>query len=193
MEKIIIATNNTHKAKEIQELAPQYKWVTLKDLDFKEEIIESGKTFEENALIKAQYIAEKFNTNCIADDSGLCVEVLNGAPGVYSARYSGEKATDEENNKKLLIELEGITNRKASFVCVICLFDIRQNKPIFFKGEIKGNILKEKQGENGFGYDPLFKSEYHTKSFAEISMDEKNKVSHRAQAIQQLVQYLKNH
>lgn len=191
--KIVLATNNLNKLKEVKELAPQYEWLSLKEIGCTDEIIENGETFEENALIKAKFVAQKYNINCIADDSGLCVDSLDGAPGVYSARYAGEKATDEENNLKLLNALKNSPKRKAKFVCVICLYDINKNDAKYFRGEIEGEILKEKKGEKGFGYDPLFKSIYHKNSFAEISMEEKNKVSHRAKAIQKLMAYLNNH
>jgi XTP/dITP diphosphohydrolase len=191
--QIVIATNNQNKLKELKKIAPQYEWLSLKELGCDDEIKEDGNTFEENALIKAKFVAEKYNITCIADDSGLCVDALNGAPGVYSARYSGEKATDEENNIKLLYELQNISNRNARFVCVICLYDINKKEGLYFRGEIEGEILNENKGNMGFGYDPLFKSIYHEKSFAEVSMEEKNKVSHRAIAIQKLQNYLNNH
>ncbi len=191
--KIVLATNNLNKLKEVKELAPQYEWLSLKEIGCLDEIIENGETFEENALIKAKFVSQKYNITCIADDSGLCVDALDGAPGVYSARYAGEKATDQENNLKLLNALKNTEKRNAKFVCVICLYDIQKNKPLYFRGEIEGEILNENKGEKGFGYDPLFKSIYHENSFAEISMEEKNKVSHRAIAIQKLIEYLNNH
>lgn len=193
MMKIVLASNNSHKLKEIKQLAPQYEWLSLQEIGCTDEIIENGNTFEENALIKAKFVAQKYNITCVADDSGLYVDALDGAPGVYSARYAGKNATDDTNNQKLLHALQSIKNRKARFVCVICLYNIHQNEAVYFRGEIEGEILDEKKGEMGFGYDPLFKSIHHDNSFAEISMEEKNKVSHRAIAIQKLSNYLNNH
>ena len=152
------------------------------------QIINNFHTLEGNATLKADYITQKFGYNCFADDTGLEVESLDGKPGVYSARFAGEPANAENNMQKLLSELEGKTNRKAQFRTVICLH--LENKHFLFEGICKGEILTEKQGEKGFGYDPIFKPEGFNESFATMSSEEKNKISHRGLAIQKLVEFL---
>lgn len=192
MSKIILASNNKGKIKEISEiLTPMgYEVISLRDAGIDADIEENGATFRENAAIKARAIYNMTKTAVIADDSGLAVDYLNGAPGVYSARYCGENATDEEKNSKLLEELSGVPDEKrtAAFVCVICYID-SDGREQFAEGRCEGKIGYEPKGENGFGYDPIFM--YGEKSFAEIPADEKNNVSHRANALKNLSAILK--
>lgn len=189
--KLLFATQNEHKISEIKKIiSPNIAIQSLGDIHDSTDIPETGTTLEENALIKARFVYTKFNQNCIADDTGLEVEALNGAPGVYSARYAGEPKSDEKNMIKLLEELKNKTNRKAHFKCVIAL--ILNGKEILFEGILKGEILPEKSGTNGFGYDPIFLPENSSKTLAEMSMEEKNKISHRAIAVKKLVEFLNN-
>ncbi|TDQ23840.1 non-canonical purine NTP diphosphatase [Tenacibaculum caenipelagi] len=189
--KLVFATNNQNKLTEVQKMLPDsIELLSLKDIQCFDDIEETAITLEGNAQIKANYITEKFGYNCFADDTGLEVEALNGAPGVYSARYAGESNNSENNMQKLLTELSGKTNRKAQFRTSICLN--LNGKQFFFNGICKGDILLEKQGQQGFGYDPIFQPEGYNKSFAEMSSEEKNKISHRGLAIQQLVAFLKS-
>lgn len=189
--KLLFATQNQHKISEIKKIiSPNIAIQSLGDIHDSTDIPETGTTLEENALIKAWFVYTKFNQNCFADDTGLEVEALNGAPGVYSARYAGEPKSDEKNMIKLLEELKNKTNRKAHFKCVIAL--ILNGKEILFEGILKGEILPEKSGTNGFGYDPIFLPENSSKTLAEMSMEEKNKISHRAIAVKKLVEFLNN-
>lgn len=189
--KLLFATQNEHKISEIKKIiSPNIAIQSLGDIHDSTDIPETGTTLEENALIKARFVYTKFNQNCFADDTGLEVEALNGAPGVYSARYAGEPKSDEKNMIKLLEELKNKTNRKAHFKCVIAL--ILNGKEILFEGILKGEILPEKSGTNGFGYDPIFLPENSSKTLAEMSMEEKNKISHRAIAVKKLVEFLNN-
>ncbi|MEN8775664.1 MAG: non-canonical purine NTP diphosphatase [Polaribacter sp.] len=187
--ELVFATNNLNKLKEVQEmLSDSIKILSLKDINCFDEVDETETTLEGNATLKADYITQKFGYNCFADDTGLEVESLDGKPGVYSARFSGEPANAENNMQKLLSELEGKTNRKSQFRTVISLR--LENKHFLFEGICKGEILTEKQGEKGFGYDPIFKPEGFNESFATMSSEEKNKISHRGLAIQKLVEFL---
>lgn len=187
--ELVFATNNLNKLKEVQEiLSDSIKILSLKDIKCFDEVDETETTLEGNAKLKADYIIQKYGYNCFADDTGLEVESLDGKPGVYSARFAGEPANAENNMRKLLSELEGKTNRKAQFRTVICLH--LENKHFLFEGICKGEILTEKQGEKGFGYDPIFKPEGFNESFATMSSEEKNKISHRGLAIQKLVEFL---
>ena len=187
--KLVLATQNSNKVKEIKVLLPEnFDLISLKDLNFSEDIKETENTFQGNALLKAKYIAEKFNANVISDDSGLEVEALNYEPGVFSARYFGENATDIENVDYLLKNLSGKENRKARFISVICL--ILDGQEYFFEGEIKGEITFEPKGTTGFGYDPVFIPENSNQTFAEMTMEEKNKFSHRAKTIEKLIFFL---
>ncbi|WP_428742205.1 non-canonical purine NTP diphosphatase [Tenacibaculum sp.] len=189
--KLVFATNNQNKLAEVQKMLPDsIELLSLKDINCFDDIEETATTLEGNAQIKADYITEKFGYNCFADDTGLEVEALNGAPGVYSARYAGEPSNSESNMQKLLTELNDKTNRKAQFRTSICLN--LDGKQFFFDGICRGEILLQKQGEHGFGYDPVFQPEEHNKSFAEMTSEEKNKISHRGLAIQQLVAFLKS-
>lgn len=190
MKEIIFATNNQHKLKEIRDiLQNNYKIISLKELGFTGEIPETGNTLKENASQKAHFIYKKYGINCFADDTGLEVEALNGAPGVYSARYAGNNASYQDNVNKLLRELNGNTNRKAIFKTVISL--ILDDKEYFFEGKVNGTITTEKYGNKGFGYDPVFLPDGYDKTFAEMPPELKNKISHRGKATGKLVEFLK--
>ena len=189
MKKLIFATNNQHKLEEVIHLIKDnYKILSLKDINCFEEIPETSDTIKGNASQKSHYIFDKFVIDCFADDTGLEIESLDGRPGVYSARYAGEEHNFEKNMNKVLAEMDGITNRKARFKTVISL--ILNGKENFFEGIIKGIILTEKRGQEGFGYDPIFQPIGYNLAFAEMPLEEKNKISHRAIAIKNLVNYL---
>ena len=188
--ELIFATHNQNKVKEISAILPSIiKLKSLNDLNFTDQIPETSKTLKGNALIKARTIFHEFQRDCFADDTGLEVEALNGAPGVYSARYAGNKKRDEDNIYKLLKELRNHDNTKAQFRTVIAL--IYNYKEFIFEGIIKGKIIREIKGGNGFGYDPIFQPENHLLSFAELSTEKKNKISHRAIAFRKLIDFLK--
>lgn len=188
--KLVFATNNQHKLDEVQKItAGHTEIVSLAAIDCHDDIPETADTLEGNALQKARYIKDKFGYDCFADDTGLEVEALNNAPGVYSARYAGPAKDSVENMKKVLREMEGISDRKACFRTVIAL--IQGKEEHLFEGRVDGKILTAQQGEAGFGYDPIFQPEGFDLSFAEMLMDEKNKISHRGRAIQQLIAFLK--
>lgn len=187
--RLIFSSQNQHKISEVRSKLPSF--ISLSDLaefNLTSEIPETGKTLEENALIKAKFVYENFKVNCFADDSGLEVEILGNAPGVYSARYAGEPKNDEKNMDKLLLALENHSNRNAQFRTVICL--ILLGKEYFFEGIIKGKIIHERKGKDGFGYDPIFIPDGYEKTFAEMTIEEKNKISHRALAVEKLVKFL---
>ena len=187
--KLVFATNNLHKLKEVQEmLSNSIEVLSLKDIGCFEDIEETEITLEGNAKLKADYITEKYGFDCFADDTGLEVEALDGKPGVYSARYAGEHGNAEKNMEKLLIELQNKSSRKAKFRTIIALN--LSNKQYLFEGICDGEILNEKTGVKGFGYDPIFKPSNASCSFAEMSSEEKNIISHRGIAIQELVQFL---
>ena len=187
--EIVFATHNLHKLEEVQQLVPaSIQLLSLDDINCTEEILETANTLEGNAIIKADYITKTYGYNCFADDTGLEVVALNGAPGVYSARYAGEPANAEANMLKLLTNLENMTNRDAQFKTVIALN--LGGKQHLFEGVCKGEMLREKQGEQGFGYDPIFKPEGTNISFAEMSMDAKGLISHRGRAVAQLAAFL---
>ncbi len=187
--KLVFATQNENKAKEIQSLLPEYfKIITLKDIRCFDEIPETAETLEGNSLLKASFISETYNLNCFADDTGLEIEALDNRPGVYSARYAGPEKSVAANINKVLLELEGKTARNAQFRTLITLI---LNKSTFsFEGIVRGEIISEKRGENGFGYDPIFVPEGEIKTFAEMSLEEKNKHSHRARAFQKMIEFL---
>ena len=188
--KLVFATNNLNKLKEVQEmLSNSIEILSLKDINCFDEIDETETTLEGNAKLKADYITNKFGYNCFADDTGLEVESLDGKPGVYSARFAGEPTNSEKNMEKLLSELKNKSNKKAQFRTAIALN--LENETFLFEGICKGNILNQKQGKKGFGYDPIFKPEGYQQSFAEMSSEEKNKISHRGIAIQKLIDFLK--
>jgi XTP/dITP diphosphohydrolase len=189
--KLIFATHNSNKAFEIQKLLPEhFQIVTLNDIDFQEEIPENEPTIEANSAFKAQFIFNKFNLNCFADDTGLEIEALNGKPGVYSARYAGEERNSDANINLVLEELKGVENRNARFKTVITL--IIHGEQYQFEGIVDGTIIKEKRGSNGFGYDPIFIPEDESKTFAEMNLNEKNKFSHRARAFEKMIAFLKS-
>jgi XTP/dITP diphosphohydrolase len=188
--KLVFASSNKNKIRELNALmGEEIELMGLEDIGCKEEIPETAPTIEGNALQKARYVYNHFGWNCFADDTGLEVEALGGKPGVYSARYAGEEKNADKNMQKVLKELSGQTNRKARFRTVIAL--IIEGKELCFEGEVNGEILEAKQGEMGFGYDPVFRPEGSVKSFAEMNLEEKNKISHRALAVNKLVDYLK--
>ena len=178
--KIVVASGNAHKIDEIKNILTGFDIVSMREMGFDGEIVEDGSTFKENALIKAKFIAEKFNLPALADDSGLCVDALDGAPSVYSARYSG--GGDSENRKLLLKNLQGADDRTARFKSAVCLY-YPDGKVLFGEGECVGRILFEDTGCGGFGYDPLFFSDDLKKSFGEATAEEKNRVSHRFRAL----------
>lgn len=187
--QLVFATNNLNKIKEVQSFIPkQIKLLSLKDIGCFEDVPETQDTIEGNAIQKAEYIIKHYGYNCFADDTGLEVKVLNGEPGVYSARYAGEQRDANDNMNLLLKNLMDKTNRQAQFKTVIALH--LNGELHTFKGVCKGEITTKKQGEQGFGYDPIFKSLGYTKTFAEISLNEKNKIGHRGKAVKQLVDYL---
>jgi XTP/dITP diphosphohydrolase len=188
--KLVFATNNLNKLKEVQEmLSNSIEILSLNDIRCFDEVDETETTLEGNAKLKADYITHNFGYNCFADDTGLEVESLDGKPGVYSARFAGEPANAENNMQKLLTDLKFKENRKAQFKTAICLN--LDGKQFFFEGICRGDILKEKQGEKGFGYDPIFKPEGFSQSFAIMNSKEKNTISHRGVAVQKLVEFLK--
>lgn len=188
--KFVFATHNQNKFEEVKSLVPKFiELVTLNDIGCHDEIQETGTTLEENAQIKADYVASNYGLPCFSDDTGLLVDALNGAPGVYSARYAGKKRDAQANMEKLLKELEGKEDRAARFETVIALnlnFDVR-----LFRGVVSGVITHERIGEKGFGYDPIFRPDGHDQTFAELAMKEKNKISHRARAIEKLITFLR--
>jgi XTP/dITP diphosphohydrolase len=187
--KLVFATFNPNKVAEIRLiLGSKIDLLGLKDINCKEEIKETGRTFHENALLKAQYIFEKYKVDCFADDSGLEVEVLNGAPGVDSAYYAGPQKNDADNLQKLLNDLGENLNRKACFKTVIAL--VLDGKEYFFEGVIHGTITSQPFGHGGFGYDPVFVPDGFGKTFAQMTIEEKNRISHRAIATQKLIQFL---
>jgi len=191
LKKIIFATNNTHKLEEVRfALQGLYEVKSLKEIGFNEDIPEPYETLEENALTKSKTIFNKFNADCFSDDTGLEVDALNGAPGVYSARYAGPNCTFEDNVKKMLEEMKGKENRNARFRTVVSL--IINGQEHYFEGIVKGRISETRSGNEGFGYDPIFIPDGYNTSFAQMSIGEKNKISHRGRAMAKLVEFLKN-
>ena len=188
-KKLVLASGNKHKIKEIAEMLPEFDVVGYKDLGFDFEIEENGKTFYDNALIKAKIVCEQLKLPCLADDSGICVDALGGAPGIYSARYAGD-GVDEHNNELLLKNLEDKENRKAKFVCCMVYYNT-EGEIVTATGETHGEILFAPQGENGFGYDPIFYSYDLKKCMGVASAEEKNSVSHRFRAIEGIKNKLK--
>ena len=188
--KLVFATHNLNKVKEIKTLLPEhFELLSLTDIGCNEPIEEYGKTLEENAWIKARFVKMKYGLDCFADDTGLEVESLNGAPGVYSARYAGEEKNANNNMDKLMNELKNKDNRSAQFKTIIAL--AFNGLEMQFDGVVKGVIIDEKKGTAGFGYDPIFMPEESNKTFGEFSMDEKNKISHRSRAFKKLLSFLK--
>jgi len=189
--KLVFATNNKNKILEIQQLLPEsIEIVSLKSIGCFEEIPETADTIEENAIMKANYVTQKYGYDCFADDTGLEVESLNGEPGVFSARYAGEQCNSEDNMDKLLKALTNMTNRNAQFKTVIALN--LNGKQHLFTGVARGEITLKKTGNQGFGYDPIFKPEGFNHTFAQLSLEEKGQISHRGKATRQLIEFLKN-
>jgi XTP/dITP diphosphohydrolase len=190
MKKIVFATNNAHKLSEVKSiLSPDFEIISLKELNCFDDIPETADTLDGNALLKAEYIHSKFNIDCFADDTGLEIRALGGEPGVFSARYAGENHDAMKNMEKVLRLLGDSSDRKAQFRTVIAL--IQNGETHFFEGKIEGSILLEPRGNEGFGYDPIFVPDGYDQSFAELGVEEKNKISHRALAVQKLIDYLK--
>ena len=189
--KLVFASNNKHKIQEIKQLLPEnFHSSSLSDIGCSVDIPETADTIEGNAILKADYVTQHYQLSCFADDSGLEVISLDHAPGVHSARYAGDQKNDADNIDKLLRELEGKPKRKAQFKTVIAL-NINGEQHLF-TGIVTGEIISEKRGENGFGYDPVFVADGYDRTFAELSSEEKNKISHRARAIDQLIDFLKS-
>ncbi|WP_375324751.1 non-canonical purine NTP diphosphatase [Flagellimonas sp. GZD32] len=189
--KLVFATHNDHKLKEVQQLLPSsIQLLSLKDIECFDEIPETGETLEENAKIKADYVTQTYGLNCFSDDTGLLVDALDGAPGVYSARYAGKHKNAKHNMQKLLSELEGKSNRNAHFKTVVHLN--LNGESYAFEGIVQGIITKNEQGMGGFGYDPIFKPNGYENTFGELPAETKNTISHRGRAIQKLVDFLKN-
>ncbi|NQV53837.1 MAG: RdgB/HAM1 family non-canonical purine NTP pyrophosphatase [Flavobacteriales bacterium] len=187
--ELIFASGNAHKIKELNDKSPGHiQVISMREKGFEGEIAEPGETLEENARIKADFIYDLFGENVFADDSGLEIEALDGAPGVFSARYAGPDCSFEDNNKKVLIELAGEENRRAHFRTVIHL--ILNGEHFSFEGAVNGTIIAQLKGTEGFGYDPIFLPEGHDRTFAEMSLAEKNSISHRAQAVEKLIHFL---
>lgn len=189
-KKLVFATNNLHKLTEIKAiLGEQIEILSLNDINCHVDIPETADTLEGNSKMKAEYIYQHYHLDCFADDTGLEVKALNGAPGVFSARYAGEGHDSQANMKKLLEHLKGKTSREAQFRTAICL--IENGEEHLFEGLVKGKIIEEKRGEAGFGYDPVFVPDGYDKTFAELGEDIKNQISHRARAVKKLCDYLK--
>lgn len=188
--QLVFASNNKNKIAEIQALVPNsIEILSLKDIGCLEDIPETADTIEGNAILKANYVSQKYGYNCFADDSGLEIDFLKGAPGVYSARFAGEQKNDSDNIQKVLKELQSVENRNAQFKTVIAL-NLNQRQKLF-TGIIKGTITKHPKGHNGFGYDPIFQPNNYKITFAEMNQKEKSAISHRGQAVAQLLTYLK--
>lgn len=189
MHKLVFATNNRHKLDEVAaKIDGKIELLTLNDIGCYDDIEETGTTFKQNASIKSQFIYKKYNLDCFGDDSGLEIDALNGEPGVYSARYAGGHGNHAANIKKVLDNLEGETNRKARFRTVISL--TWNGEEHFFDGTVEGSIRTAPSGTDGFGYDPIFEPDGYNITFAEMSMDAKNQISHRAKAMELLVNFL---
>ena len=189
MKEIVFATNNLHKLEEVRHLAgTDIRILSLKEIGCNEDIPEDADTLEGNASIKSRYVSGKFGIDCFADDTGLEIDALGGRPGVRSARYAGEECIAANNVKKVLAEMEGMADRRARFRTVISL--IINGKEMIFEGVVEGTILHSPRGTDGFGYDPVFLPDGKDKSFAEMSLEDKNKISHRARAIEKLIGHL---
>ena len=189
MKEIVLASNNPNKLKEIQAVLTDVKVLSLKEINCNEELPETQDTLEGNALQKAQYVKDNYGYDCFADDTGLMVEALDGRPGVYSARYAGPNCDADDNMNKLLGELEGKENRKAKFATVIAY--VRGEEHFFFKGEVEGLISEERHGDEGFGYDPVFFPEGRELSFAQMTNEDKNKISHRSRAVVKFAEFFR--
>jgi XTP/dITP diphosphohydrolase len=191
MQQLVFATNNAHKLEEVQAKAGDHiRLVSLDDIGCHDDIEETGLTFNSNASIKSHYIYERYNQNCFGDDSGLEIDALNNEPGIYSARYAGKHGDHEANMDKVLNKLEGVKNRRARFRTVISL--IWNGDEHFFEGTVQGTIRTERSGDAGFGYDPIFQPDGYDITFAEMSLEEKNRISHRGRAVDELVAFLQS-
>jgi XTP/dITP diphosphohydrolase len=189
MRQLVFATNNRHKLEEVAaKVGDRIKLLTLNDIGCHEDIPETGQTFRENASLKSHYIYQKYKLDCFGDDSGLEIDALNGEPGVYSARYAGTHGDHEANMDKVLAKLAGETNRTARFRTVISL--IWNGEEHFFEGTVEGTIRHQRSGSKGFGYDPIFQPDGYDITFAEMSTEEKNRISHRGKAMEQLITFL---
>ena len=187
--QLVFASNNKNKIKEIQLLLPDsIQILSLEDIGCTEDIPETADTIEGNAILKANYVTQKYGYDCFADDSGLEVDALNGEPGVFSARYAGEPKNDENNIDKLLANLKDVNNKKANFKTIICL-NLKGEQHLF-TGIINGQIIEERIGNNGFGYDPIFVADGYQKTFSELSLEEKARISHRGIAVKELITFL---
>lgn len=190
MHQLVFATNNRHKLEEVSaKIGGKFELLTLEDINCHDDIEETGATFRENASIKSRFIYNKYQLNCFGDDSGLEIDALQGEPGVYSARYAGEHGNHAANMDKVLAQLTDVTDRKARFRTVISL--LWNGAEYFFEGTVEGAIRHERSGNGGFGYDPIFQPDGYEITFAEMSMEEKNSISHRAIAVEKLVGFLK--
>lgn len=190
LAEIVFATNNLHKLEEAHALAAgKMKILSLSDINCHDDIPETADTLEGNALIKARWVKEKYGYDCFADDTGLMVDALDGAPGVYSARFAGPQCNANDNMALLLEKLKGVVDRKARFVTVIAL--VKDGKEHLFTGKVEGTIATEPHGTEGFGYDPVFIAEESGLPFAEMSQQDKNAISHRGRAMRQLIDFLK--
>ena len=188
--KLIFATSNPHKLTEILAIAPEgIEIVGLRDIGFNEELPETRNTIEGNSLQKAEYLSLKFNVPCFSEDTGLEIDAINGEPGVYSARYAGENATFEDNTNKVLLKMRGIENRKARFKTVITYY--YEGRYVQFEGTTEGEIMKRSSGKQGFGYDPIFKPEGSDKTYAEMTLEEKNHFSHRKKSFEKFANHLR--
>jgi len=189
MQKLVFATANPNKVREIKQmLGKHYNFLSLTDIGCSEDIPETQPTIEGNALQKAEYVCENYGHNCFAEDTGLVIDALDGAPGVFSARYAGPQRNSDDNIDKVLEEMRNTTNRKAHFKTVIAL--IIDGQKHTFEGVVHGTILKERQGEGGFGYDPIFLPDGYQKTFAQLTPDEKDTISHRGRATRKLKEFL---
>ena len=190
MKKIVFATNNSNKLKEVREALPDFDIVSLKQIQCFDELPEEKDTLQGNAQQKAEYVFNRFGVPCFADDTGLLINALGGDPGVYSARYAGLDCDSEKNMDLVLKNMTNQEERSALFKTVICYFN--GNGPRFFEGEVEGEILKERTGDDGFGYDPIFRPIGYDLSFAQMSMETKNEISHRGRAVKKLVGFLQS-
>lgn len=191
MKELVFATNNAHKIEEVAfAVGDKFKILSLKDINCDDDIEETGITFKENASLKTHHIYQKYKLDCFADDSGLEIEALNGDPGVFSARYAGEHGNHKANIERVLEQMEDEKNRNAHFKTVIFL--IWKGQEYWFEGVVNGTIRTDISGSGGFGYDPIFQPEGYAITFAEIPLEEKNKISHRGKAVAQLIQFLKS-
>ncbi len=189
MIKLLFASSNQHKIEEIRSIIPcKYELVSLSDIGFTEEIPETSTTIEGNAIQKATFLSQKLDIPCFADDTGLCISTLNGEPGVYSARYAGDKKNTKDNIELVLKKLQGKSNREAYFETVIALYI--HGEIHVFSGKVEGKITQDCKGTNGFGYDPIYQPNGFTKTFAELTSDEKNQLSHRKLALTKMMTYL---